>query len=430
MKHKKGCFDMEEYWQRESTKILKQLEFAKNNVPFYKEKLKDIDIRNIKNYADFNRFVPTIDQEEVIENPELFKSNCPIEFVRHSSSTTGNPKKVFLTKDDIRQWIVNGRLTITPYYKPKMVVGHSKRTDEKYYLSALDETVKDTGGSVETFDPRDILEIIECIKKSDLILDYSEMICYISEQIKDLDINLAKSIILSHAGNKLTEEDVQRIKTNFLKIGVKVKIYGDYSTTEVGPIGVSHENEINSFRIVYRDNAFIEIVNPETNEPSEDGEIAVTALNRNGSVFIRYKVGDLGSINFKNEQPYFNFKGRKSGIKIASVFFSPQQMFQATRQFLKRPVFCNIEITNKDHLGVINSKIVTEDELDIKQQKKLREHLLRDLEFIDDIGSTVEFNIYFENRMFTEKEIRKGFVFRGRDILQKELNPLVLKPVE
>ena len=54
MKHKKGCFDMEEYWQRESTKILKQLEFAKNNVPFYKEKLKDIDIRN-NAYSDLNR---------------------------------------------------------------------------------------------------------------------------------------------------------------------------------------------------------------------------------------------------------------------------------------------------------------------------------------------------------------------------------------
>ena len=123
--------EIEKYFQKEKSKIINQLKFAKKNVPFYKQKLKNINLKNIKTYSNFHKLIPIIKQEEIIKNPQLFCSNKKIFFERHSSNTSGKFKKIFLTKKDLENWIDHTRLTITPYYKSGMLVAHSKRK-EKY----------------------------------------------------------------------------------------------------------------------------------------------------------------------------------------------------------------------------------------------------------------------------------------------------------
>lgn len=401
---------MERYFQDQKEKIIKQLKFAKENIPKYKEILKNVDLNKIQVYADFISKISLIDSEEVVNNPKLFSSNFPIQFIRHSSGTTGKPKKVFLTKDDLILWTKEGRLTSAPYFKEGMVVAFSKRK-EKYYLSALKKSIEFSKGSVIMFDPHKIEEVFSCLKKADLIFDYAEMIYFLSEKLAESSYKLEKKLVLGYVGNKLEESEIDKIKENFKKIGITAEVYSEYGTTEIGPIGCSNNTDHNKFKIVYDNICFIEIIDPLTNQPSEEGEIVITSLGRSGSVFIRYKIGDLGKISFNSSIPNFHFHRRKKGMKIASVFFSPEQVFRIIRKTLNRRVFSEIYLKKKDYLSDIFIKVFLEESISEKDQQNLRKKLLTELEIEDDIGTTVKFNLIFEKSIFDESQMRKGYKF-------------------
>lgn len=403
--------NQENYFQLQKEKIKKQLTFAKENIPFYKEKLKDVDISKINTYEDFSNKIPILENKEVISNGKKFSSNLPILFVRHSSSTSGNPKEVFLTASDLRLWIEEGRLTITPYFKRGMIVAFSERK-EKYYLSGLKEAVKYSGGKTLVFNPKDPKSLTNAIRTADILLDYAEMIYYISEQVKKLGLNFNKNIILSYTGNILEEGDIEKIKQNFNSAGIRAEIFSEYATSEIGPIGCSNNIEHNKFKIIYNDIVFIEVVNPETNKPSEIGEILVTCLNRTGSVFIRYRLGDVGSISFKGESPYFKLKGRM-GIKVASVFFSPEQVFRIIRKELNSPIFCEIILKQDRFFSTLFINICAEKEFSEADIIKLKEKLLNELELEDDEDMTAKLQIKLKKGELNDSELRKGFKFQN-----------------
>lgn len=398
---------LNDYFIRKKNMIMRQLELAKKNVPFYKNAFKKIDLKKIKNYSDFCNLIPFIDSSEIIENPESFYTGFPYIHIRFSSSTTGNHKKIYLTQHDINHWSTSNRLSITPYFEAGMTVTHSKRK-EKYYLSALDKSVLELNGKIMTFNPLKTSSIINCLKKADILFDYAELIYYISEKLKKLKINLNKKIIISYTGNKLEKLDIKKIKNNFKKIGCEVEIYSEYATSEMGPIGCSDNKENNLFSIIYDNNVFIEIIDPITKKNSKQGEVVATALNRTGTVFIRYKLGDLGILMFKNNQPHIKFLRRKKGIKIASVFFSPELVFRFIRNELNIPIFCQININVLKHKSEIKITVTHEKKLK-KDFLKIKKKLLDKIEFIDDFGSTVDFKINYEKKKFNDGQIRKGF---------------------
>jgi len=102
----------EEYFQRYRGSIIKQLSFVRDHVPFYR----DLDVESIKTYSDFVEIVPVVSPDEFVRAPEQFYSGLPIEFVRHSSSTSGKAKRVFLTKHDLDHWAAAAAIDLAPYY--------------------------------------------------------------------------------------------------------------------------------------------------------------------------------------------------------------------------------------------------------------------------------------------------------------------------
>lgn len=400
---------MEIYFQEQKNKILRQLKFAKENIPAYRNRFADIDLNSIKDYSDFSTKIPIINSEEVVNNPELFCSNLPIKFTRHSSSTTGKPKKVFLTSEDLKLWVEKGRLTLTPYFKEGDIVAFSKR-EEKHYLSGLKEAIELSKGRVLNFNPRDINELLDCVKKADIILDYAEMIYYISDQISKINgVNLNKTIKLSYTGNFLSEEDILKIRKNFNNIGIDARVYSEYATTEIGPIGCSDYQNQRDFKLIYNDISFLEIVDPKSNEPAQRGEVVATTLNRTGSVFIRYKIGDLGELSCNEDRPIFHLEKRKKGLKVASVFFSPEQAFNFIREFLKQPVFCEMSLDKEEYFNTININIIGERAINDKETNELKKALLNELELTDDEAITSKVNLVFIKDRLNDQQIRKGF---------------------
>jgi len=296
-----------------------------------------------------------------------------------------------------------------------MVVAHSRRK-ERFYLSNLDGSVKASGGKVITFSPRKKSELLKCAQKADVILDYAEMIYYISKQISSIaGVNLNKRLLVSYTGNKLDKEDIKEIKKNFISIGVNTDIYSEYATSETGPIGYAAEDE--PFKIIYSDNIFVEVIDPRNGLPAREGEIIITALNRTGSVFIRYRLRDIGAIFFKGTTPCFNLKRRGSGIRVASVFFSPQYVFSTIRNILRQPIFCNIKL-KKGKVSYIEITVVSEKRVHRRIQRKIERELINEMHFEGDVGSTVNIRITYNHRKFSEREIRKGFSF-SQQILEK-----------
>ena len=88
-----------------------------------------------------------------------------------------------------------------------------------------------------------------------------------------------------------TEEQRRRIEDMY-----KVKAYNSYGLTEMNGPGVAFECSEQSGLHIWEDAYIAEIVNPETLEPVEDGEIGelvITTIDRQAMPLIRYRTRDL-----------------------------------------------------------------------------------------------------------------------------------------
>jgi len=286
-----------------------------------------------------------------------------------------------------------------------MTVAHSRR-QEKYYLSALDECVLGSGGKVVTFDPHDAEEFMDSIGEADILLDYAELVYYLSEQVAKTRALLDKDLIVAYTGNSL--RDLGVVKANFLKGGVRARFYSEYAATEIGPIACSDVADSILLKCVYPENAFVEVLDPKTHLPSGEGRVVVTALNRTGSVFIRYDLGDIARLLFEEGSAYLEVLSR-GGLKVASVFFTPDHLYHVVRTYLKQPVFCGIRLDRKKYKTGLVLSIVSERPITEREQEGLYSEILDKLEFVDDVGLTVELLLNFEYRQLSENELRKGF---------------------
>lgn len=82
-------------------------------------------------------------------------------------------------------------------------------------------------------------------------------------------------------------------------LGVKKFVSAGYSSNDTGLIGFNCENLEGSIHHIHEDSVHIEIVDPDTGKPVEDGnpgKIIVTCLNRFLMPLIRYDIGDMGRI--------------------------------------------------------------------------------------------------------------------------------------
>ncbi len=402
---------IDKYFYDCKKEILSQLRYAKNNVPYYKELLAQTRIDAIKTYDDFSKAVPVLNSDTVAEKPlEMIGDGAHIVFKRTSSSASGKSKEIFLTKSDIESWTENGRLSITPYFKSGMTVTHSYR-EEEYYLSGLDDAVLYSAGKITTFRADDIKDIYRKVTKADILLDYSEMIYYISEQIKKYsaqnELNQERSLVVSYTGEYLDDEDIQKIIDNFAEANISVEVYSEYSLSEVGPVACSSSTEKNIFKPIYTEVCFVEIVNDE-GKPSKDGEIVITVLNREGTNLIRYTSGDLGEIVLRNGVPNIWLKGRKGGIKIASLFIHPQHIVSIIRKKVGADFFCYIVAEKQKYFCKIDIKIITPSRID---NVGIKDFLLKELGYIDDIKKTMDMDVTIEQRKLTNVELRKAFSF-------------------
>lgn len=286
-------------WQEKKLKLL--LKHAQSKSLYYKNSLPNNSILNQEGTNFFESYskLPTITKRDLIGNEDKIKTGKRL-FISEkvTGGSTGEPVK--LAKDSYAlaceraatwrsyEWAGIGigekqaRFWGVPHSTSKMLT--AKLTDfisRRKRFSAFDMG-NDKLGSIykelQKYKPAYIYGYVSAI---DSLSQYA--IEHQLESIPSLKCVITTSEVLSEIARKNIEK------------AFKVKVYNEYGCGEVGSI--AHECSHGSLHIM-SDNLYIE---------TEGDELIITDLTNFAMPLIRYKVGDLGCLTFKDCKCGSNF---------------------------------------------------------------------------------------------------------------------------
>jgi len=276
-------------------KLRNIINYAYENVPFYREmfdshKIKPTDINSID---DLKR-LPIISKKHVKDNfPEkmLSKEKDNIDYeVRDTSGSSGNKLTHAIDAESLALF----RLM---QYRQIKDCGY-KITDKIVYIRYGDST-------------RFFLQKFGLLRREfiDLNLSPEEQLAELL-RIKPQIVNAYGSVLYSLA-KIVTEDEVKQLNFKFLwsnsealikenkkfvESKFNCKVYDDYSCLEF--LGIGFECRLQGYHVV-SDNVIIEVVDDNDNpvKQGDTGRFIITALNNKIMPYIRYDIGDIGSIS-------------------------------------------------------------------------------------------------------------------------------------
>jgi phenylacetate-CoA ligase len=297
----------EELRDRQSERLRETVEHAYETVPFYREQFEEAGVSpdDIDSIDDVQYLPFTTKEDFRDEYPDgLF--GVPHEAVRRihaSSGTTGKPKIVAYTDDDLQVWRdVMARTLYAAGVRPGETVqnayGYGLFTGGLGFHDGIEELgagVIPTGGG-NTQRQLDMLRDLD----SDAICCTPSYCLYLAEAAEEQGLDLtelpvSRAVIGAEPFTDPMRAEIER------ELGVKaIDIYG--LSELVGP-GVSVEcDEVQSGLHVWEDHFYPEVVDPETGEvlpEGEEGELVLTNLTSEALPAIRYRTGDITSLTFE-----------------------------------------------------------------------------------------------------------------------------------
>ena len=286
--------------KRQLDLVNKQVKRLIETDSYYGKMYKDLGITEIKTEEDFRK-IPFSSKEDLRNAYPLGIQAVPDEqIVRiHSSSgTTGKPVIIPYTAKDVDDWstmfarcyeiagITNtDRIQITPGYGLWTAGIGFQAGCEKLGAMAIPMGPGNTDKQLQM-----MIDL-----KSTVITATSSYALLLAEEInkrglKD-QICLKKGVI----GSERWSEK----KRDYIKNELGIELFDIYGLTEIyGPgIGVNCEKETGIH--YWDDYIYIEIINPKTGEPVEDGqegEIVITTLVKEGAPLLRFRTHDISRI--------------------------------------------------------------------------------------------------------------------------------------
>lgn len=293
--------------QRASTKELKRLQlrllkaqtrFAYENSKFYRRKFKKEKVNlQIKDVEDIGKF-PFTTREELERN---FREILSVPFsevatVRMSSGTTGLPLVIAHTKKDVANIAEASARKLTYHGITNRDIIQVTTTyglwQGAWSIQWGAEKIGACVVPVGAGDTERQIRIIRQLKTTVLygVTNYHFRIAEVAKKIGESlgDYNLRVGICVAE---KPSKQQVETLKKEFGYENVAI----DYGATEFPGFSVHCEKD-KDFHHVWADNYLIEIVDPQTHEPLEDGErgeLAITSLRRQAFPLIRYLSRDI-----------------------------------------------------------------------------------------------------------------------------------------
>jgi phenylacetate-CoA ligase len=285
--------------KRLQLKLLKQqLLFAYENSKFYRKKFKESKANlQIKNLRDIEK-LPFITREELERN---FAGILAVPFskiatVRMTSGTTGLPLTIAHSKKDLENTAEASARKLTYH---GVTNRDSVQVTTAYGLWqgawSVHSGAEKIGACVIPVGAGDTerqIRIIKQLRTTVLygVTNYHFRIAEVAKKLGETlaDYNLRIGICVAE---KPSRQQVEVLKKEFGYRNVAI----DYGATEFPGFSVHCEKD-RDFHHVWADNYLVEVVDPKTHKPLEEGErgeLAVTSLQREAFPLVRYLSRDI-----------------------------------------------------------------------------------------------------------------------------------------
>ncbi len=274
--------------------LCKTIELAKNNSPFYQEHLKNIHPRDLKSMSDIAQLPFTFPRDVAEYSLQMLcvsQSEIARVVTLQTSGSTGNPKRIYFTRDDLEltaDFFAHGMNSLVKPGQKVMVLMPGPN------LGSVGERLS-TG-----------LERIGCAAVVHGLVDNPGRVI---EKINDLAIDCliglpVQVLSLAHWPGKMAPGRIKNVllSGDYLSPSIKKAIqrawncpvFNHYGMTETG-LGGGVECQALQGCHVREADLFLEIVDKQ-GKPVPDGqpgEIVLTTLTRTGMPLIRYRTGDI-----------------------------------------------------------------------------------------------------------------------------------------
>ncbi len=299
------------YWQREEIMPLKDIydiqtkrlrwvvKHAYDNVPFYRKKMRELNVspEDIRRREDIRR-LPFTTKEDIRDNYPfglIAVKKEDIVRIHMSSGTSGKPKVVAYTKNDIENWI-------NTVARCLYMVGMRERD---VFQNMVNYTLF-TGGLGFHYAAERIGALVvpsgtgNTEKQIQYMLDFGTTVIHATPsyalRIKEVAENIGidpKSLPLRigcFGAEPWSNNTRKRLEDAF-----DIKAYDSYGLSEMNGPGVAFECEEQNGLHIWFDHYFVEVVdeNGEAVGEGEKGELVLTSLTKEAMPLIRYKTGDI-----------------------------------------------------------------------------------------------------------------------------------------
>lgn len=302
------------YWQKDAEtmgrKSLEKLQLQRlketvtrvyEKVPFYRDKLKASKVKpeDIKSLKDVRR-LPFTTRDDLRENYPFGLLAVPREEVvrlHTSSGTTGKPKAIFFTRNDVDQAaeLIARCLVMTGTGKDDVlqnIMTYGLFTGAlvmHYGAEKLGVLVIPAGpGNTDRQ-----ISLMQDFKTTAVHVTPSYAL-YLADVMTRRGIDPRRDVSLKRAyvgAEPYTEETRKKIET---LLGIDV--YNSYGLSEMNGPGVAFECAEKQGMHLWEDNYLLEIIDPDTGEAlpdGEEGEMVLTSLCREGMPILRYRTRDM-----------------------------------------------------------------------------------------------------------------------------------------
>ena len=299
--------DRAEIRDLQAERLRETVENAYENVPFYREKLDEmgVDPGDIESVDDVRKLPTTTKEDFRDEYPDgLFAvDDDEVTRIHASSGTTGKPKIVAYTDDDVDVWseVVARSLAASGVESGDTVqnaYGYGLFTGGlglHYGVEELGATVIPIGGG-QTQRQIELMvdlesDVFTCTPS--YALDLAETAEEMGHDPRELPIS---TVIFG--AEPCTDPMREEIEERLDVTGIDI-----YGLSEIVGPGVSNEcHEAQDGLHIWEDRFLPEVVDPQTGEPlpeGEEGELVLTTLSKEALPVLRYRTGDLTTLTYE-----------------------------------------------------------------------------------------------------------------------------------
>ncbi|WIV66983.1 phenylacetate--CoA ligase PaaK [Natrialbaceae archaeon AArc-T1-2] len=382
----------EEIREVQNERLRETVRNAYENVEYYREALDEAGVspEDIETVDDVTTLPFTTKEDFRDEYPDgLFAvDDEEITRIHASSGTTGKPKIVSYTDDDLEVWneVVARSLTaagVEPGDTVQNAYGYGLFTGGlglHYGVEELGATVIPIGGG-QTQRQVEMLKDLE----SDAISCTPSYALYLAETAEEMGIDI-KDLPLSTVifgaepcTDPMREEIEERLDVNGIDI---------YGLSEIVGPGVSNEcHEAQDGLHIWEDRFYPEVVDPETGEPlpeGEEGELVLTTLSKAALPVLRYRTGDLTTLTYeecacgRTMVRMDNVTGRADDLIIVrGVNFYPSEVEDVVLEFDEIAPHYRIDLEREGNLDTIEITVELVEDFDGDEERLHSEILTR-----------------------------------------------------